>query len=99
MKAVLNNSRTRSTKAAAHEQYTVANRAVKKSVKTDKVNFIDSLAKEVEDAAARGNMKQLYDTTRKLAGKIQTSRKADKRQEWGNSDQGRIPNGEMERSL
>ena len=69
-KAVLNNSRTRSTKAAAHEQYTVANRAVKKSVKTDNVNFIDSLAKEAEDAAARGNMKQLYDTTRKLAGKF-----------------------------
>ena len=44
-------------------------------------------------------MKQLYDTTRKLAGKIQTSRKADKRQEWGNSDQGRRPNGEMERSV
>ena len=69
-KAVLNNSRTRSTKAAAHEQYTIANRAVKKSVKTDKVNFIDSMAKEAEDAAARGNMKQLYDTTRKLAGKF-----------------------------
>ena len=69
-KAVLNNSRTRSTKAAAHEQYTVANRAVKKSVKTDNVNFIDSLAKDAEDAAARGNMKQLYDTTRKLAGKF-----------------------------
>ena len=69
-KAVLNNSRTRSTKAAAHEQYTVANRAVKKSVKTDKVNFTDSLAKEAEDAAARGNMKQLYDTTRKLAGEF-----------------------------
>ena len=64
-KSVLNNSRTRSTKSAAHEQYTVANRAVKKSVKTDKVNFIDSLAKEAE-----GNMKQLYDTTRKLAGKF-----------------------------
>ena len=69
-KAVLNNSRTRSTKAAAHEQYTVANRAVKKSVKTDKVNCIDNLAKEAEDAAARGNMKHLYDTTRKLAGKF-----------------------------
>ena len=67
-KAALNNSKTRSTKVAAHEQYTVANRAVKKSVKTAKVNFIDSLAPEAEDAAARGNMKQLYDTTRKLAG-------------------------------
>ncbi len=38
-KAVLNNSRTRSTKAATNEQYTIANRAVKKSVKTDKVNL------------------------------------------------------------
>ena len=45
-KAVLNNSRTRSTKAAAHEQYTVANRPVKKSVKADKLKFIDCLAKE-----------------------------------------------------
>ena len=43
---------------------------MKKSIKTKKVNFIDSLAKEAEDAAARGNMKQLYDTTRKLAGKF-----------------------------
>ena len=74
-KAVLNNSRTRSTKASAHEQYTVANRAVKKSVKPHKLNFIDSLAKEAEDAAALENMKQLYDTTMKLAGKCkQTER-------------------------
>ena len=43
---------------------------MKKSVETNKVKFIDSLAKEAEDAAARGNMKQLYDTTRKLAGKL-----------------------------
>ena len=35
-KAVINNSRTRSTKAAAHEEYTVPNRAVKTSVKQTK---------------------------------------------------------------
>ena len=35
-KTILSNSRIRSTKAAAHEQYTVANRAVKKSVETKK---------------------------------------------------------------
>ena len=86
-KAVLNNSRTRSTKAAAREHYTVANRAVKKSVKTDKINFIDSLAKEAEDAAARENMKQLYDTTRKLAEKIKQGEEAYQIQEWVNSDQ------------
>ena len=43
--------------------------AVKKSIKTDKENFIGSFAKEAEDTAAQGNMKQLYDTKRKLAGK------------------------------
>ena len=68
-KGVINNSRTRAAKEAAQKQYTETNRAVKKSIKTDKENFIDSLAKEAEDAAAQGNMKQLYDTTRKLAGK------------------------------
>ena len=41
---------------------------MKTSVKTNIVIY--NLAKEVEDAAARGNMKQLYDTTRKLAGKL-----------------------------
>ena len=81
-KAVLNNSRTRSTKAAAHEQYTAANRAVKKSVKTDKVNFIDSLAKEVEDAAAGGNMKQLYGTARKPAGNFKQAEWHIKDKNW-----------------
>ena len=45
-------------------QNTDANRTVKNSIKTDKANFI-----EVEEASAHGNMKQLYDITRKLAGK------------------------------
>ena len=68
-KGAVNNSRTRAAKAAAQEEYTEANRAVKNSVKTDKANFIEDLAKEAEDASAQGNMKQLYDVTRKLAGK------------------------------
>ena len=68
-KGAVNNSRMRAAKAAAQEEYTEANRAVKNSVKTDKANFIEDLAKEAEDASAQGNMKQLYDITRKLAGK------------------------------
>ena len=35
--------------------------------KADKENFIEDLAKEAEAASAQGNMKQLYDITRKLA--------------------------------
>ena len=68
-KGAINNSRTRAAKATAQEEYTEANRAVKNSVKTDKANFIEDLAKEAEDASAQGNMKQLYEITRKLAGK------------------------------
>ena len=48
-------------------------RHVKKSVKTDKRKFVEGLAQEAEKAAASRDMKQLYDTTRKLAGKFKTS--------------------------
>ena len=68
-KSAINNSRTRATKAQAQEDHTKANREVKKSVKMDKRNYINGLAKEAEQAADSGNMRQLYDTTRKLAGK------------------------------
>jgi len=68
-KSAMNNSRTRLKKTLAREEYTRANREVKKSIKADKRNFIDNMAEEAESAANSGNMKQLYDTTRKLAGK------------------------------
>ena len=43
---------------------------MKKNVKTDKVNFTASLAKEAEDTATRDNIKHLFAIiTRKLAGK------------------------------
>ena len=50
-KGAINNSRTRAAKAAAQEEYTEANRSVKNSVKTDKANFIEYLAKETEEAS------------------------------------------------
>ena len=62
-KGAINNSRTR-----AQEEYTEANGAVKNSVRTDKENFIEDLAKEVEDAPTQRNIKQLQDITRQLAG-------------------------------
>jgi hypothetical protein len=42
---------------------------VKKSIATDTKNYIDNLATEAPIAAAKGNMKDLYDITRKLSGK------------------------------
>ena len=53
-KGAINNSRTR-----AQEEYTEANGAVKNSVRTDQENFIEDLAKDVEDAPTQRNIKQL----------------------------------------
>ena len=72
-KGAVNSSRTRATKAAAQTEHTAANREVRKSVKTDKRDFVERLAEEAERAAASRNMKQLYDTTKKLAGKFKKS--------------------------
>lgn len=55
------------TEAKAQEEYIEVNRKVKKSTKRDKRNFIDSLAKESEEATAKGNMKR---APKKLSPKI-----------------------------
>ena len=72
-KGAVNSSRTRAAKAAAQKKHTAANREVRKSVKTDKRDIVEGLAEEAERAAASRNMKQLYDTTKKLAGKFKKS--------------------------
>ena len=46
---------------------------MRKNVKTDKRDFVEGLAEEAERAAASRNMKQLYDTTKKLVGKFKKS--------------------------
>ncbi|XP_066289728.1 craniofacial development protein 2-like [Branchiostoma lanceolatum] len=48
----------------------VLNKEVKKSIKRNKRDHIEDLAKQAEEAAGKGNLKDLYITTRKLAGKF-----------------------------
>ena len=43
---------------------------MKKSAKCDKRNYIENLAREAEEAAGKNNIKELYMTTKKLAGKF-----------------------------
>ncbi|XP_078357393.1 uncharacterized protein LOC144642296 [Oculina patagonica] len=74
-KAILNTCRTRASKAAAQQQYTGAHKEVRRSIKRDKRNHIDNLARQAEEAAARGNMKELYNTTKKLAARYQVTDK------------------------
>ena len=74
-KTVLNNSRTRAAKARAQEEYTVAGRDVERSIKKDKRDYIDDLARQAETAAGQGNLRDLYLVTKKLTGKFQQTDK------------------------
>nr|KAG5692145.1 hypothetical protein BaRGS_020693 [Batillaria attramentaria] len=69
-KVAVNNSRTRAGKAKALEEYATTNRAVKRSIKADKKNYMEMLAIEAEEAAYNGNMRDLYATIKKLSGKF-----------------------------
>ena len=67
---MLNNSRTSAAKARAQEEYTAVDREVKRSIKKDKRDYIDDLARQAETAAGQGNLRDLYLVTKKLAGKF-----------------------------
>ncbi|VDO54676.1 unnamed protein product [Schistosoma margrebowiei] len=49
-------------------KYTEVDKQVKESIRTNKRKYVEDLAMTVKKAAREGNMKQLYDTTKKLAG-------------------------------
>ena len=74
-KTVLNNSRTRAAKARAQEEYTAVDREVKRSIKKDKRDYIDDLARQAETAAGQRNLRDLYLVTKKLTGKFQQTDK------------------------
>ena len=67
-KEVLNHNKTRVRKADAQVKYSEANNEVKRSIRKDRRNFVDSLAKQADEAASKGDMKELYSITRTLAG-------------------------------
>ncbi|CAH8572457.1 unnamed protein product [Schistosoma haematobium] len=67
-KAAINTSRTRAEKAKAQAEYTEVNKQVKRSIRTDKRKYVEDLATAAEKAVREGNMRQLYDTTKKLSG-------------------------------
>ncbi|VDP63709.1 unnamed protein product, partial [Schistosoma mattheei] len=66
-KAAINTSRTRAEKAKAQAGYTEVNKQVKRSIRTDKRKYAEDLATTAEKDAREGNMRQLYDITKKLS--------------------------------
>ena len=49
------------------------NKEVRRSVRLDKRRYTEDLAKQTQEAAMQRNMRELYDTTKKLAGKYKQS--------------------------
>ena len=63
-------SRTRSQMEVAQKAYRDTAKKAKKSIKSDKEEFTNNLAKKAEVAAADGHMRTLYQTTKMLTGKF-----------------------------
>ncbi|VDO65962.1 unnamed protein product [Schistosoma margrebowiei] len=68
-KTEINNSRTREEKVMAQADYAEANKQMKRIIRADKLKNVEDLPVTVEKHARKRNMKRLYDTTKKLAGK------------------------------
>ena len=50
-------------------------REVKRTIKKDKKDYIDDLARQTQTAAGQGNLRDLYLVTKKLTGKFQQTDK------------------------
>ncbi|VDP40919.1 unnamed protein product [Schistosoma curassoni] len=68
-KITINNSRTSAEKVKAQAEYTEVNKQVENNIRVIKRKFVEQLATIVENASREGNVRQLYDITKKLAGK------------------------------
>ena len=68
-KQMVNRCKTVEEKQEHQATYWQLNKAVKKSTRKDKQNYIKDLATQAEMAVHRRDMKELYDITRTLAGK------------------------------
>lgn len=67
-KAAIERAKTRGAKALSRQRYSALEREVKRSCRRDKRAWADSLADEGEKAAATGDIRLLYDISRRLSG-------------------------------
>ena len=64
-KAAINNSRTRSQKSKAQQEYIKVNKSVRQEIKNDKQVYMETLADEAEEASRKGNMRERYSIIRR----------------------------------
>ena len=60
-------------KARLNQQYREANKEVKKNIRADKRAYMEDLAREAEEAAARGEQGHVYKITKLVSGKYRGS--------------------------
>jgi len=70
-KNTLNMARTRKQRRDASKRYQELNREVKRGCRRDKRVYVESEAERAEEAGKRGNMKTLYEITRRLSERFQ----------------------------
>ena len=71
-KAETNMAKTRALKARLSGEHTALNKEVKKSARTDRREHVERMKQDAEDAAGGGDMRELYQITKRLAGKKST---------------------------
>ena len=59
-------------------RYKEVHKEVKRSIRSDKRNYLEQLATEAEEAACKGNLNELYKITKTLSGKQVTTPRKDK---------------------
>ncbi|VDP64198.1 unnamed protein product [Schistosoma mattheei] len=68
-KIATNNNRTSTEKVKVQDESTEANKQLKRSIRAYRQKYVEELATTREKSTREGNMKQLYDRTKELAGK------------------------------
>ena len=68
-------ARTRKQKRDANKKYQGLNREVKRRCRRDKRVYVESEAERAEEAGKRGDARTLYEITRKLSGRFQSTYK------------------------
>ena len=66
LKKKINDARSERLRKRWQEEYRKKDKLVKRSLRKDKRQWANDIAKEAESAAKLGNMKGVYDATRKL---------------------------------
>ena len=83
LKKKINDSKSARLREKYRTAYTETNRRVKRKIRTDKRAYMENLAKEAEEAAQKGEQRNVYKVTKLICGKYNGSRNVPIRDKQG----------------